>query len=102
MNDPGGICAQEDGRHQAVCGPSRAKQTGKDAYPLLPDKVQGQLAGLNVFSTLDIQCGYWQLSVRPAGCYKTAFSPGPCTAWVYFNFAECHLGFLELLHPSSS
>ena len=36
------------------------KKTTKDAYPLpLPDKVQDQLAGAKVFTSLDLQCGYW-------------------------------------------
>ena len=38
------------------------KRTKKDAYPLpLPDEVQGYMAGATVFSTLDLQSGYWQL-----------------------------------------
>ena len=54
------------------------KRTTKDAYPLpRPDEVQDQLAGSQVFSTLDLQCGYWQLPVHTADCDKTAFSPGP-------------------------
>ena len=40
------------------------KSTKKDAYPLsLPDEVQGQMAGATIFSTLDLQSGYWQLPV---------------------------------------
>ena len=54
------------------------KRATKDAYTLpRPDKVQDQLAGSQVFSTLDLQCGYWQLPVHAADHYKTAFSPGP-------------------------
>ena len=54
------------------------KRTVKDAYPLpRPDEVQDQLAGSKVFSTLDLQCGYWQLPVHPGDREKTAFSPGP-------------------------
>ena len=42
------------------------KRTVKDAYPLpLVDEVQDQLAGCSVFTTLDLQCGYWQLPVYP-------------------------------------
>ena len=42
------------------------KKTAKDAYPLpRPDKVQYQLARSTVFSTLDVQSGYWQIPVRP-------------------------------------
>ena len=43
------------------------KKTVKDSYPLpLPDEVQDQLAGSAVFSTLDLQSGYWQMPVNPA------------------------------------
>ena len=54
------------------------KKTTKDAYPLpLPDEVQDQLAGSTTFSTLDLQCGYWQMPVSPDDRAKTAFCPGP-------------------------
>ena len=37
------------------------KKTAKDAYPLpLLEEVQDRLAGSTVFSTLDLQSGYWQ------------------------------------------
>ena len=54
------------------------KRTVKDAYPLpLPDEVQDRLSGSTVFSTLDLQSGYWQLPVSPTDQPKTAFCPGP-------------------------
>ena len=54
------------------------KKTKKDAYPLpLPDEVQDRLAGSTIFSTLDLQSGYWQLPVNPVDQEKTAFCPGP-------------------------
>ena len=54
------------------------KQTVRDAYPLpLPDEVQDHLAGSSVFTTLDLQSGYWQLPVAPKDQAKTAFCPGP-------------------------
>ena len=54
------------------------KRTTKDAYPLpLPDEVQDQLSGSTMFSTLDLQSGYWQLPVSPSDRHKTAFCPGP-------------------------
>ena len=54
------------------------KRTTKDAYPLpLPDEVQDQLAGSTMFSTLDLQSGYWQVPVNPGDQEKTAFCPGP-------------------------
>ena len=54
------------------------KKTTKDAYPLpLPDEVQDCLAGLTIFSSLDLQCGFWQIPVHPDDQAKTAFCPGP-------------------------
>ena len=54
------------------------KQTVRDAYLLpLPDEVQDCLAGSSVFTTLDLQSGYWQLPVAPDEQAKTAFCPGP-------------------------
>ena len=50
----------------------------RDAYPLpLPDEVQDRLAGSTVFTTLDLQSGYWQLPLAPEDQAKTAFCPGP-------------------------
>ena len=54
------------------------KKTTKDAYPLpLADEVQDRLANSAVFTTLDLQSGYWQLPVRKTDRPKTAFCPGP-------------------------
>ena len=54
------------------------KQTVRDAYTLpLPDEIQDHLAGSSVFTTLDLQSGYWQLLVAPEDQAKTAFCPGP-------------------------
>ena len=54
------------------------KKTIKDAYPLpLPDEVQDKLAGSTIFSTLDLQSGYWQVPVSPSDQEKTTFCPGP-------------------------
>ena len=42
------------------------KRTVEDAYPLpLVDEVQDRLAGWSVFTTLDLQYGYWQVPVHP-------------------------------------
>ena len=43
----------------------------------LPDEVQDQLSGSTIFSTLDLQSGYWQLPVNTTDQENTAFSPGP-------------------------
>ena len=62
------------------------KQSIKDAYPLpLPDEVQDRLAGSTVFSTLDLQSGYWQLPLHPDDYEKTAFCPGPGMGLYHFR-----------------
>ena len=67
----GEICLCVDSRELNKC-------TVKDVYPLpLVDEVQDQLAGCSVFTTLDLQCGYWQLPVYPGDIHKTVFCPGP-------------------------
>jgi len=54
------------------------KRTVKDAYPLpRSDEVQDQFSGSVIFSTLDLQSGYWQLPVNETDRAKTAFCPGP-------------------------
>ena len=62
------------------------KKTSKDAYPLpLPDEVQDRLSKSTIFSTLDLQSGYWQMSVNPEDRAKTAFCPGPGLGLYEFN-----------------
>ena len=74
------------------------KKTTKDAYPLLlPDEIQDRLAGAQVFTTLDLQCGYWQLPVNPSDCEKTAFCPGPGMGLFQFR----HMPFGLAGAPSS-
>ena len=74
------------------------KRTKKDAYPLpLPDEVQDRLAGSTVFSTLDLQSGYWQLPVSPEDREKTAFCPGPGMGLFQF----CRMPFGLTGAPSS-
>ena len=66
------------------------KNTFKDAYPLpLADEVQDRLAGSTIFSTLDLQSGYWQMPVHDSDQHKTAFCPGPGLG--LFNSSECPL-----------
>ena len=69
-----------------ICVDYRAlnKQSVRDSYPLpLPDEIQDRLT--NVFSTLDLQSGYWQLPVAESDQPKTA----------------CHLDYQEHQHPSN-
>ena len=70
----------------------------KDAYPLpLPDEVQDRLAGSTIFSTLDLQSGYWQLPVNKSDREKTAFCPGPGMGLYQF----CRMPFGLIGAPSS-
>ena len=74
------------------------KKTTKDAYPLpLPDEVQDQLEGAKVFTTLDLQCGYWQMPVNSTDREKTAFCPGPGMGLFQF----CRMPFGLAGAPSS-
>ena len=74
------------------------KKTVKDAYPLpLPDEVQDCLAGSTLFSTLDLQSGYWQLPINPGDREKTAFCPGPGMGLYQF----CRMPFGLTGAPSS-
>ena len=62
------------------------KKMTKNAYPLpLPDKVQECLAGSTIFSTLDLQCGYWQMPVHSDGSlsiHLDAIWPNRCTKFL--------------------
>ena len=74
------------------------KKTQKDTYPLpLLDEVQDKLATSEIFSTLDLQCGYWQMPVNPQDCHKTAFCPGPSMGLFHFM----HMPFGLTGAPSS-
>ena len=49
--------------------------TVKDSYPLpLIRDIFDQLGGPQVFSTLDLKSGYWQIPVAPKDRYKTALT----------------------------
>ena len=50
--------------------------TTADAYPLpRVDDILEALNGNTLFSTLDLRSAYWQVSMDPNDCEKTAFSP---------------------------
>ena len=70
------------------------KRTVKDAYPtLLVDEVQDHLSGCSIFTTLDLQSGYWQLPVHPADVQKPAFCPNPGMG--LYQFKQMLFGLTE-------
>ena len=74
------------------------KKIQKDTYllPLL-DEIQDKLATSEVFITLDLQCGYWQMPVNCQDCHKTVFCPGPGMDLFHFK----HMPFGLTGAPSS-
>ncbi len=49
--------------------------TKKDSYPLpRVDDILDSLANAQLFSTLDLACGYWQVEVEPEDREKTTFA----------------------------
>ena len=59
--------------------------TRKDARPLpRVDDLVDSLQGYDLFSTLDLRSGYWQLSVNPGDREKTAFVT-PKGSWEFWR-----------------
>ena len=57
--------------------------------------MQDRLAGSVVFSTLDLQCGYWQMPVYPLDKEKTAFCPAPGMG--LYQFCRMPFGLMNAL-----
>ena len=57
-------------------------------------------AGSILFSTLDLQSGYWQLPINPADREKTVFALS--LAWVCISFTGCLLVQREPPAPSNA
>ena len=71
------------------------KRTVKDSYPLpLLDEVQDRLHGATVFSTLDLQNGYWQLPVSEVTVIK--LHSAKVQEWNFINFEQCPLAYVVL------
>lgn len=67
--------------------------TLKDAYPLLKiEKCLDTLGGATVFSTLDLESGYWQI-VHEQDCRKTAF----ITRYGLFEYTRMPFGLCNTL-----
>ena len=70
------VLAKKDGGGTRFCVDYRKSNnvTRKDAFPLPRiDDTLDALHGAKYFSTLDLQSGYWQVSVAPEDREKTAF-----------------------------
>lgn len=62
--------------------------TQRDAYPLPKiDECLDVLGGATVFSTLDLQSGYWQIAVEPKDHDKTVF----ITRYGLYEYTRMHL-----------
>jgi len=67
------------------------KKTTHEDYPLpLPDEVQDCLAKSVVFSTSDLQSGYWHLPVSIKDKEKQPFSQA--LGWASISSVECPFG----------
>ena len=59
------------------------KKTIKNRYPLpLPEELFDRLGSIIVFSKIDLQSGYWRMSVKPEDVHKIAFK----TKWGLYEF----------------
>ena len=68
--------------------------THKDAYPLHRiDETPDTLLGLQLFSTLDLASGYWQVEVSDEDSQKTAF----CTTEGLYEFKVTFQRLMDLI-----
>ena len=77
------MCVKKMAAPEPVLITGGFKLTQKDAYPLPHiDDCLECLGGASLFSTLDLQPGYWQIGVKEEENSKTAFSCRSCL-WEY-------------------
>ncbi|PAA80978.1 hypothetical protein BOX15_Mlig009439g6 [Macrostomum lignano] len=70
------VCVKKkDGSLRFCCDYRKLNEvTKKDAVPLpRTDDLLESLGGAKIFSTMDMQSGYWQMAVEPSDRLKTAF-----------------------------
>jgi hypothetical protein len=73
--------------------------TVRDSYPLpRMDECIDSLGDANIFTTLDCNSGYWQITVRPEDREKTTFTSHEGLYWFY----ECPLAYATRPLPSSA
>ena len=66
--------------------PGTEQEDHKGCIPTVTiDGVQDRLSKSAIFSTLDLQSGYWQMLVNPEDCAETAFCLGPGLSLYEFN-----------------
>lgn len=73
-----GTCKKKDGTYRFCVDYRRLNAvTVKDSHPLpRVDDTLDRLSGAQVFSTIDLTSGYWQIPLHPDDREKTAFSTG--------------------------
>ncbi|KAL6466207.1 hypothetical protein MHYP_G00263400 [Metynnis hypsauchen] len=72
------LVRKKDGTHRFCVDYRRLNSvTVKDSHPLpRVDDTLDRLAGAQIFSTIDLTAGYWQIPLHPRDKEKTAFSTG--------------------------
>ncbi|KAL6460294.1 hypothetical protein MHYP_G00320530 [Metynnis hypsauchen] len=71
------LVRKKDGTHRFCVDYRRLNSvTVKDSHPLPRVDTLDRLAGAQIFSTIDLTAGYWQIPLHPRDKEKTVFSTG--------------------------